>query len=463
MSPEGMPRLDVAGVDARVLAFALLASIVSAVLAGVAPAIAATRSDLRSAIGEGGRSAPPPRERLRFALVAGEVGVALVLLAGAGLLVRSALRLQEVDPGFDARGVLSARVTLPATGYEQPERVVRTFDEIVGTLSAQTGVDAAAVTSSAPMGNEGNSNGLVPEGKAFDPSDLVVGQLAIIGGDYLGVMRIPLLAGRAFASADRRDTPLVMLLNETAARQLFPGEDALGKRVDCCEPGADGAPSLKLIVGIVGDVRAQGLQAEPQPQFYLPMAQAPPVAWTWIQRSMTVVARGRAVDPAALTGALRAAVHDVDPSVPLYNVATLEQRLAATLAPRRFNTALMLVLGAVGLLLASIGIYGVVSYVVTQRQREIAIRMALGAPGRKVVGMVIAQGMRPVLLGIVLGTAGALATSQVLTSYVFRITTRDPLTLAAVIALLVAAALAATAIPARRAAKVDPARTLTST
>ena len=247
-------------------------------------------------------------------------------------------------------------------------------------------------------------------------------------------MRIPLVAGRV-SSADRRDTPLVMLLSETAARRALSAAGMrVGKRVACCEPGPDGGPRLKLVVGIVGDVRTEGLQSDPQPQFYLPIAQAPPVAWTWIQRSMTVVARGRTVDPAALTGALRAAVHDVDPAVPLYNVATMEQRLAATLAPRRFNTALMLVLGAVGLLLASIGIYGVISYVVTQRQREIAIRVALGAPGRSVVGMVIAQGCVPCLLGIVLGTAGALATSQVLTSYVFRITTRDPLTLAAAIA-----------------------------
>jgi membrane-associated protease RseP (regulator of RpoE activity) len=276
-------------------------------------------------------------------------------------------------------------------------------------------------------------------------------------------MRIPLLAGRSFTDTDRRDTPLVMLLNETAARQLFPGENAVGQRVACCEPGPDGVPRLKLVVGIVGDVRGQGLHSDPQPQFYLPIAQVPPVAWNWIQRSMTIVARGRTVDPAVLTGALRAAVDDVDPGVALYNVATMEQRLAATLAPRRFNTALMLVLGAVGLLLASIGIYGVISYVVTPRQREIAIRVALGAPGRRVVGMIVAHAIRPVLLGVGLGTAGALAVSQVLASYLFRVTTRDPLTLTVAIAVLAAAALAATAIPARRAAAVDPARTLTST
>ena len=276
-------------------------------------------------------------------------------------------------------------------------------------------------------------------------------------------MRIPLVAGRAFTDADRRDAPLVMLLNETAARQLFPGEDALGKRVSCCEEGPAGAPVLKLVVGIVGDVHSRRLQDAPRPQFYLPMAQAPPVAWTWIQRSMTIVARGRAPDPAALTGALRDAVRRIDPTVPLYNVATMEQRLANTMAPARFNTILMFVLGVIGVLLAAIGIYGVISYVVAQRRREIAVRVALGATGHDVVRMVIAQGMRPVILGIAVGTLVALAASQVLAAYVFDITTRDPLTIAVVIAVLLIAALAAAAIPARRASRVDPARALMST
>lgn len=463
MSPEGVPRLDQAGVNGTVLLFALIAAVVSALVAGLVPAIATANLDLRSAINEGGRTAAIPRERLRFVLVTAEVGVALVLLVGAGLLVRSALRLQTVDPGFDPRGVLAARVTLPGTGYEDPARVVRTFDGIAEALSAAHGVEAAAVTSSAPMGTENrNSNGLLPEGRAFDPKDIVNVQLTMIGGDYLDVMRIPLIRGRAFTEADRRDAPLVMMLNETAARRLFPGEDAVGKRVGCCESGPGNTPVLKTVVGIVGDVRAWGLQEDTPPQFYLPMAQAPPVAWTWIQRSMTLVVRGDTLEPASLTGVLRRVVREIDPTVPLYSVATMDQRLATSMAATRFNTILMLVLGTSGLLLAAIGIYGVITYMVTQRQRDIAIRVALGAPARDVVRMVIAQGMRPVAVGIGIGLIVALAASRVLTSHVFGITTRDPVTMVVVIVVLIVAALSAAAIPARRAARVDPARALVS-
>jgi putative ABC transport system permease protein len=462
MGPDGVPRLDQATVNGPVLAFALLASIVSAIVAGLAPAVAATRPDLRRSLAAGGRTAPASRERLRSVLVAGEVGLALMLLAGAGLLVRSALALQAVDPGFDPRGVLSARVTLPPAQYEDPARVTRTFEQVLRTLADAPSVDAAAITTRAPMANEGNSNGLVPEGQTFDPDTVVNAELAAVTGGYFEVMRIRLAAGRLFAATDTREAPLVMLLNETAARQLFPGQSALGKRVGCCEPNADGTSRYKTVIGVVGDVHSSGLQEAPRAQFYLPLAQAPPVMWTWLQRSMTLVARGRDLDPAALTGTLRAAVREADPTVPLYNVTTMEQRVAAVMAPARFNTVLMLILGGCGLLLAAIGIYGVITFFVAQRQRDIAIRVALGAPAAVVIRMVIAQGMRPVALGIAAGSIGALAGAQVLAAYVFGVTTRDPLTLAAVIGLLLVTAFAATFIPARRAASVNPARTLTS-
>jgi predicted permease len=462
VSPPGVPRLNQAGISGAVLLLALLVSITSALIAGLMPALAVSRQDLRSAMNERGRGTVQSRERLTFILVAAEVGVALVLLAGAGLLVRSALRLQDVHPGFEASGVLAARITLPVTGYEDPARVARTFEDIAGRLASAHGVDAAAVSSSTPLANEGSSNGLVAEGKVFDPNDAINGELAVIGGEYLNAMRIQLMAGRAFADSDRRDTPLVMLLNETAARQLFPGEQALGKRVSCCEQGPGGTPVLKLVVGIVGDVRARQLQEAPRPQFYLPIAQAPAAAWSWNQRSMTLVVRGRDLEPAALTGVLRAVVRDVDPTVPLYDIVTMEQRVANTMAPARFNTILMLILGVVGVLLAAIGIYGVIAYVVAQRQRELAVRVALGARASDVVRMVIAQGMRPVVTGIVIGLIVALAASRLLTSYVFGITTRDPATMVVVIVVLTVAALFAVAIPARRAARVDPARALVS-
>jgi predicted permease len=462
LSPDGIPRLDQAGVHASVLLFALAVSLASAIASGLMPAIVSTRLDLRSAVSEGGRTAPRSRERVRFVLVAGEVGVALLLLAGAGLLVRSALHLQGLDPGFNPVGVLTARITLPATGYEDPSRVVATFEDVVRRLTESPSVDAVAVTSSAPMGDPSNSNGLVPEGKTFDPQDSVDARLSIITQDYLRVMRIPLVSGRAFTDADFRGAPLVMMLNETAARLLFPGENAVGKRVSCCEQGPAGQPRLKLVVGLVGDVRGDGLQRPPRPEFYLPIAQAPDQAWTWVQRTMTVVVRGREQNAPALTGVVRDVVRQIDPTVPLYRIATMDERMQTAIAPTRFNTLLMALLSAIGLLLAAIGIYGVITYSVAQRQRELAIRVALGAPARVVMRMVIEQGMRPVLFGVTAGAVATLAGARVLDAYVFGITARDPLTLAGAVSLLVAAALVASVIPARRAIRVDPARTLAS-
>jgi len=456
LSPQGFNRFDQVGINGPVLLFALCAAIVSALVFGVMPALQTARPDLVGALKESGRTAAVSRARLRTILVAAEVSISIVLLVGAGLLVRSAINLQRVDTGFNTSGVLSARVTLPTTGYEDPSRVARTFETLAETLAASSSVEAAAITSNAPMTPGGNANGLVPEGKVFDPNDFVLGRLAVVTRDYFRVMRIPLVAGRLFLPDDRRGAPLTMVLSETAARLLFPGQDAVGKRVACCEPGPSGAPSLKLVVGIVGDVRNDGPQQAPLANFYLPIAQAPNATWNWIQRSMTLVVRGRSDDAAALTGVVRNAVQQMDATVPLYNVATMQQRLQATLAPTRFNTVLMLLLGTIGLFLAAIGVYGVVAFFVAQRQRDLAIRIALGAGRGNVVRGVVGQGMKPVLAGVAIGLAGAVAASRVLGAYVFGIGTTDPLTLTMVVAVLLVVGLIAAALPAMRAARVDP-------
>jgi predicted permease len=425
------------------------------------PAIRAARSDLRSTLNEGGRTGTAGRDRVRTMLVAAEVALALVLLVGAGLLVRSALHLQRVDPGFDPRGVLSARITLPASRYDDPARIVRTFQELATTLAEAPGVEAAALTSAAPMTPGGNGNGLLPAGKAFDEKWVVQSRLNIVTPDYFRTMRIPLRRGRLFGTQDRRGAPLVMVLNESAARGLFPGENAIGKQVGCCE-GTPGNPSHKLVVGVVGDTHSRGPAEEPRPEFFLPIEQAPDDAWTWIQRSMTLVARSRTGDAATLTSPAREAVRRMDPTVPLFQVRTMEQRMQTALAQARFNTLLMLLLGGIGLVLSAVGVYGVIAYFVTQRQQEIGIRMALGAKAPDVIRLVVRQGMQPVVLGIVLGLAAAYGVSRLLTAYVHGVTTTDPLTYAAVVALLASVALAATALPARRAVRVDPTRVLNS-
>jgi predicted permease len=444
-----------------VLAFALGAAFLSALVAGLAPALRTARTDLRATLNEGGRGGTAGRDRLRTALVALEVALALMLLVGAGLLVRSALNLQRIDPGFDPRGVLSARITLPEARYDNPTRLVRTFEELAERLAQAPGVEAAALNSQGPLVPGGSSNGLLPAGKPFSSDAVTQSALNIVTLDYFRTMRIPLKRGRLFTGDDRRGAPLVMVVNESAARGLFPGEDPIGKQVGCCEGGPDN-PRYKTIIGVVGDTRSSGPAEDAEPEFFLPIEQSPDIAWRWIQNSMTLVARSRTGDAGALINIARGAVRALDPTVPLFQVRTMEQRMQTALAQARFNTLLMLLLGSIGLVLAAIGVYGVIAYFVAQRQQEIGIRMALGAKGPDVVRMVVRQGMQPVVLGIALGLAAALAASRLLTAYVHGVTTTDPLTFAAVVALLGTVALVATALPARRAVRIDPTRVLNS-
>jgi predicted permease len=461
-SPEGVPRLDQARIDAVVLAFALAAALLSAMAAGLAPALRAAATDLRATLNEGGRTGTGGRDRVRGMLVAAEVALALVLLVGAGLLARSALHLQRVDPGFDPRGVLSARITLPAARYDDPVRVMRTFQELATAVAQAPGVEAAAVTSQAPMTPGGNSNGLLAADKPVDMKYVVQARLSIVTSDYFRTLRVALERGRFFSEADRRGAPRVMIVNASAAHGLFPGEDPIGKQVRCCEGGPGDPAFNKTIVGVVADMRSRGPAAAPPPEFFLPIEQAPDVAWTWIQRSMTLVLRSRSGDAASLTGTARDAVRRIDPTVPLFQVRTMEQRIQTSLAQARFNTLLMMLLGGIGLALAAIGIYGVIAYFVTHRQQEIGIRMALGANAPEVVRMVVRQGLQPVAIGIVVGLAAAYSASRLLSAYVHGITTTDPLTFASVVAVLAAVALAATAVPARRAVRVEPTRVLNS-
>lgn len=460
-SPEGVPRLDQAHVDGTVLTFGLAAALFSAFAAGLAPALRAARTDLRSTLNEGGRSGTASHDAMRRVLIAVEVALAIILLVGAGLLVRSALHLQQVDPGFDPRGVLTARLTLPAVRYSEPQRVAQAFHEIVSALAESPTVESAAAATAAPLTPGGNGNGLLPEGKTPDENNFVLARLAIPTLDYFRTLRMPIVRGRFFAPDDRSGAPLVAIVNETAARALFPGQDPIGKRFSCCD-GSPTDPRWRSIVGVVRDTRSRGPALDARAEFFLPIAQAPDPAWTWIQRTMTLVARSRAGDADALLASVREAVRRVDPTLPVYQVRSMEQRLQASVAQARFNTLLMLLLGAIGLVLSAIGIYGVIAYFVTHRQQEIGIRMALGAKGVDVVRMVVRQGMQPVAIGIVLGLGGAYASSRLLAAYVHGVTTTDPMTFAAVVALLTIVALLATTLPARRAVRVDPTRVLNS-
>jgi predicted permease len=268
-------------------------------------------------------------------------------------------------------------------------------------------------------------------------------------------MRIRLVRGRTFTAEDRRGAPLVMVINETLAREAFPGQDPVGKRIACCEPGPDGSPNWKEVVGVVSDVHAQGLDQAPVPEFYLPMVQAPAAAWTWTDRTMTVAVRAQG-EATSLMGPLRKVVAEVDPALPLYNLGTMTGRVTDSLAQSRFSTMLLTAFGAIALLLAAIGVYGIISYGVTQRSQEIGIRMALGARQTDVLGMVVRHGAVLAGIGLTVGLAGALALSGLLSSLLFRISPTDPPTFAGGMVVLTAVAVLAAALPARRAARTDP-------
>jgi predicted permease len=463
IAPPGIPRLDQTAINGSVLAFALAVSIVSSIVFGLAPALRAARAGVGERLKEGGRgqAGPGHRDWLRPTLIVAEVALAVLLLVGAGLLIRSAVELQRVRPGFDSAGVLTARVALPAGEYRSGrERAVATFERIVEETARVPGVTAAAVASHVPMAAGGNGNGLIPEGKPIDIRSAVQARLRMITPDFFDALRVPVLRGRVFDSRDRRGAQKVMIVSETLAAALFPGQDPLGRRVACCESGPDGkSPDYKVIVGVARDMRATALAAPPPPDFYLPIQQVPDEAWDWVQRTMYVIARTDG-DPGALIPSLKKVMAGIDPDVPLFNVKTLEERMAESVATARFNTVLLTLLGAIGLVLSAIGIYGVVAYFVTQRTPEIGVRMALGATRSDVVRLVLGQAVVPVAIGLVIGVVGSLGATRVLSSQLVGIEERDPFTLVAVIVALGAAALLAAVVPARRAAGVDPTRAL---
>ncbi len=456
IGPEDVPRLALARVDAPVLGFVFLLTLLSGLIFGLAPATRMAAQLPQDSLKEGGRSATAGRrDRLRSALVVGEIALALVLLTGAGLLIRSAVALDDVHAGFDPRGVLVARVSLPAIGYDTPERSEQSFARIAERLEQAPGVTAAGLVSSAPF-EDGSSNGLIPEGRSFDLASSIQADLRLVTPGYFQTMGIRLLRGRAFTAEDRAGAPLVMVINETLARQAWPGEDPIGKRVACCEPGPDGSPSWKVVVGVVADVRARGIGEAPPPEFYLPMAQAPAAAWQWIDRTMTLAVRTQG-DPVTLTGAMRDAVWGVDRSLPVYAIGTMDDRRIASLASSRFSTMLLTVFGGIALLLAAIGVYGVISYGVTQRTQEIGIRVALGAGQGRVLRLVVGHAAALTAAGLALGLAGALLLSRFLGNLLYQVSPTDPPTLAAGIVVLSLVALSAAVLPARRAARVDPA------
>jgi predicted permease len=461
LSPPGVPRLEQARVDAVTILATAAVAFASSLLFGLVPAWRTARPDAQDVL-KAGRShgMGVARDRVRQTLIVGEVALALLLLLGSGLLIRTALALQQVDPGFKPSGVLSARISLPRDQYPDRGTVVRAFEQLVEAARRLPGARAVAVVSQAPLGAGGNSNGLIPEGRPIELASVIDSRLRIVTPEFFEAMGVPLTRGRAFTPDDRAGMPKVMIVSRAFADRAWPNEDPVGKRVACCEPGPDGkSPDYKTVVGVAGDVRSRGPAVDPAPEFYLPIDQVPADGWDWVQRTMFVVVRASG-DPAALSQPLRDALKQVDRGVPLFDIDTMETRLAGSMAPARFNTLLLTTLGLMGLALAAIGIYGVIAYSVAQRTGEIGVRLALGAEPRDVTRMVVGQALWPVVVGLGLGLAGSLALGGLMTAQLFGVTPRDPVTLIVVAIVTIAVSLAASYVPARRAASLDPSRAL---
>ncbi|HEY7182294.1 MAG TPA: FtsX-like permease family protein, partial [Blastocatellia bacterium] len=396
---------------------------------------------------ESAKSSPGKRQRrLRESFVVAEIVFALALLVGAGLLIRSFAHVLETKPGFESRNLLT--MMIPASSakkYKDDAQVRAFFSEAVKRVEALPGVEAAGVVSNLPFGGNMDMSGFHIEEKPLaNPAEAPSAERYGVSPDYLRAMGIPLLRGRGFTEQDNANAPLVALINRMAAGALWPNENPLGKRIRL---GGIESP-LRTIVGVVGDVNHYGLETAPDLQAYVPHAQ-------WTDSYMQLVVR-TTIDPGALAGPARQVIHALDPDVPVHNVATMRQLVSTSTAQRRFTLLLIAAFAAVALLMAAIGLYGVMAYSVTQRRQEIGIRVALGAQRADVLRLVVGQGLRLVALGLALGLMTALALTRLMKKLLFEISATDPATFAGVALLLALAALLACYIPARRATKVDP-------
>ncbi len=451
-----MPRLDQTRIDASTLAFACAVALLSSFLFGLAPALRSASTRLSEVFKSSSGISGGSRDRVRSLLVVGEVSLALILMACAGLLIRSALLVSHLDPGFDISNVVVGRVGLPDPGYHDPALARQTFERMISATAALPGVKLVAVVSRAPLAGGGGSNGLLAEGKPFDMANLVNSQLQIISPSYLSTARVPLKAGRDFAPQDTRDRTLVTIVNETLARTMWPSESPIGKRFACCEAGPKGRmdPVWHEVVGVVADIRAWGLDRQVQPEFYIPLAQMPASAWDWIGRTMDLMVRTRG--GGVPIHELQSTVASVAPAVPIYRLSTMQQKISSTLERSHFDTFLLAIFATTALLLSSVGIYGVLSYMVAQRTRDIGIRMALGASQAQIVWDILGFGVRLAGLGLAVGLAAALAATRLLSSLLYGVRPTDGVTFAAVSFILLVVAVIASYLPARRATRVDP-------
>jgi putative ABC transport system permease protein len=445
----GIPRLASAGVDGRALIFTVAVSLFTGILFGLAPALHASRFNLFRSLKEGSRSATEGvgRSRIRALLVISQVSLAVVLLIGASLLIESVFHLLHESPGFEPQGVMAFNLDLPDSRYGKPEQSADFFRDLLGRIRSVPGVTNASGVLPLPLSGDRMRTSFEIEGQPMAKSDLPSTNIRAVGLDYFQTMRIPLLAGREFGARDNRQAPHVVIINQTLARRFFGRESPIGKHI---KPGMTSGKSDSLceIVGVVGDVKHRRLWLPDEPETYVPYDQNP-------IGGMSIVVRS-ADDPMTLLPALRTQVQALDPQLPLYKAQRMEDYVAASVAQRRFTSLLCSIFAGAGLLLAVVGLFGVISYNVAQRTHEIGVRVAVGAEKADILRLILQEGMAITLVGVGVGLVGAIGLSSLVKSQLFGISATDPMTFLGVVVTLSLVALAACYLPARRAARVDP-------
>jgi putative ABC transport system permease protein len=445
VSPNSIPRSREINLDGRVLAFTIGVSVLTGIIFGLVPALQSSKPDLNETLKDAGRGSTGSRHLFRSGLVVSEVALTLVLLIGAGLMIRSFYHLQQVDPGFNDDHLLTFNISLPPKKYPEEAQKINFYEQLAEKIRALPGVQTVGVSSGLPLGNNGWQTSFRVEGQPEpEPGHTPLTEACVATPDYFQAMGITLLTGRNFTEQDVKDAPHVTLIDEEFARRYWPGEVAVGKNI---KNGRNDPPIT--VIGIVRRVKMDGLNEDSnRVQSYYPFRQLP-------NGGMTVVVK-TASDPMGIVSAARQQVLEIDPDQPVYSVNTMEQLRADSIAPDRLTLMLLGSFAAVALILAGVGIYGVMAYSVTQRTHEIGIRMALGARQGDVLGMVIRQGMKLAVVGVAIGLGGAWLATRLMSSLLFGVSATDPVTFAVISVILTGVALGACFVPARRATKVDP-------
>lgn len=454
LAPARLPRISEIAIDGRVLWFAIGVCLVTGILFGLAPALQTAAFDLASRLKETGRGGGSGRRQARAsaALVTTEFAICLMLMTGAGLLVRSFWNLTHTDPGFNPKGAIAARIWLPQPNdprhdpYGEHRDRLAFIDNVLRRVHALPGVSSAAMSTGFPMGARETPQAVTMEGRAVRAENATLAEAIFVTPEYFRVLGTPMLEGRMIADSDRPGQTPVVVVDHTTAARFWPGQSALGKRIKLGTLRS-GQP-WATVIGVVRDIRHDGLDQDGVPHIYYSLLQQ--------SRKVLAVELRSEGDPARLGEALAREIQAVDPNLPVFGVATFENMMSRSLAQRRFSAELMGTFALLALLLAAMGIYGVLAYFVGQRTREIGVRMALGAEAGRVVGMVLRQGLRPIALGMVLGVAGSVAFVRLLSGLLYGVSSADPLVLVAVPLTLVAAAVLASAVPAWRATRIDP-------